>query len=158
MHLGFPGGSDSKESACSAGDPGSIPESERSSEEGPSNPHQCSCLENPMDRRAWQARVHEAARAGHDWATNTHVRGWLWVSPLYRRGYRGPQGFPAGLCQPPMTVGTMFFKPRSSRLMMAQSRVGGLAGPVRGQALNFNHNFGARKESLDSSLLSSYEV
>ena len=42
--------------------------------------------------------------------------------------------------------------------MMAQSRVGGLAGPVRGQALNFNHNFGARKESLDSSLLSSYEV
>ena len=42
--------------------------------------------------------------------------------------------------------------------MMAGSRVGGLAGPVRGQTLNFNHNFGAGKEDLESSLLSSYEV
>ena len=50
-----PGGPDSKESACSAGDLGSIPGSGRSPGEGNSNPLQYSCLENPMDRGAWQA-------------------------------------------------------------------------------------------------------
>ena len=49
----FPGGSDSKASAYNAGDPGLIPGSERSSGEGNGNPHQYSCLENPMDRGAW---------------------------------------------------------------------------------------------------------
>ena len=49
---GFPGGSDSKVSACSAGDPGSIPGSRRSPGEGNGNPLQHSCLENPMDRGA----------------------------------------------------------------------------------------------------------
>ena len=46
---GFPGGSEVKVSACSAGDPGSIPESGRSPEEGNGNPLQYSCLENPME-------------------------------------------------------------------------------------------------------------
>ena len=46
---GFPGGSDGKASACNAGDPGSIPGSGRSPGEGNGNPHQHSCLENPMD-------------------------------------------------------------------------------------------------------------
>ena len=55
----FPGGgSDSEESACSAGDPGSIPESERFPAEGNGNPLQYSCLENSMDRGAWWAIVH----------------------------------------------------------------------------------------------------
>ena len=45
---GFPGGSDSKESACNARDPGSISGSGRSSGEGNGNPLQYSCLENPM--------------------------------------------------------------------------------------------------------------
>ena len=49
---GFPGGSDSKASACNAGDPGSIPGLGRSPEEGNGNPLQHSCLENPMDRDA----------------------------------------------------------------------------------------------------------
>ena len=48
---GFPGGSDSKESACNAGDPGLIPGSERTPIEGNGNPFQYSYLENPMDRR-----------------------------------------------------------------------------------------------------------
>ena len=43
----------SKVSACSAGDPGSIPGSERSPGEGNGNPLQYSCLENPMDGGAW---------------------------------------------------------------------------------------------------------
>ena len=50
---GFPGGSDDKVSAYSAGDPGSIPGSGRSPGEGNGNPLQYSCLENPMDRGAW---------------------------------------------------------------------------------------------------------
>ena len=48
-----------KESACNAGDPGSIPGLGRSTGEGNGNPPQYSCLENPMDRRAWRATVHE---------------------------------------------------------------------------------------------------
>ena len=46
--VGFPGGSDTKESACNVGDPGSIP----TSEQGNGNPVQYSCLENSMDRGA----------------------------------------------------------------------------------------------------------
>ena len=49
----FPGGSDGKASAYSAGDPGSIPGSGRSPGEGNSNPLQYSCLENSMDGGAW---------------------------------------------------------------------------------------------------------
>ena len=55
----FPGSSVGKDSACSAGDLGPIPGSERSPGEGNGYPLQCSCLENPMDRGAWWATVHE---------------------------------------------------------------------------------------------------
>ena len=58
---GFPGGSDGKESACNVGDPGSIPGLGRSPGGGHGNPLQCSYLENPMDRGAWQARLHRVA-------------------------------------------------------------------------------------------------
>ena len=51
--MGFPGGSDGKESAGDAGDPGSIPGSGRSPGEGNGNPLQYSCLENPKDGGAW---------------------------------------------------------------------------------------------------------
>ena len=56
--MGFPGGSDGKESACNAGDLGSILRSGRSPGEGKSNPLQYSYLENSMDRGAWQATAH----------------------------------------------------------------------------------------------------
>ena len=42
-----------KESACNAGDPGSIPGSESSPGERNGSPLQYSCLENPKDREAW---------------------------------------------------------------------------------------------------------
>ena len=48
--MGFPGGSDGKESACNAGDVGSIPGPGRYPGEGNGNPLQYSCLGNPMDR------------------------------------------------------------------------------------------------------------
>ena len=50
--MGFPYSSVSKESACSTGDPGSIPELGRSSGDGNGNPFQYPCLENLMDRGA----------------------------------------------------------------------------------------------------------
>ena len=50
-NLGFPGGSDGKQSACSAGDLGSIPGLVRSPERGHGNPLQCSCMENPHGQR-----------------------------------------------------------------------------------------------------------
>ena len=56
-------GSDGKESACNAGDPGLIPESGRSPGGGNDNPLQYSCLENPMDRGAWWATVHGLAKS-----------------------------------------------------------------------------------------------
>ena len=51
--MDFTGGSDSKESAYNAGNPGSIPGSGRSPGEGNGNPFQYPCLENPMDIEAW---------------------------------------------------------------------------------------------------------
>ena len=54
---GFPGGSDGKESACSAGNTGLIPGLGRSPGEGNGNPLQYSCLGNPMDGGAWQTTV-----------------------------------------------------------------------------------------------------
>ena len=56
--VGFPGGSDSKESTYNAGDLGSIPGLGRSPGERNGNPLQCSCLENYMDVGAWQATVY----------------------------------------------------------------------------------------------------
>ena len=47
---------------------------ESSSGEGHGNPLQYSCLENSMDRKAWQATVCGVARVRHDWAANTHNR------------------------------------------------------------------------------------
>ena len=65
----LPGGSDGRESACNVRDLDSIPGSGRSPGEGNSNPLQYSCLENPIDRGAWQATVHGVSRVGHDLAT-----------------------------------------------------------------------------------------
>ena len=66
---GFPLSSAGKESACSTGDPRSIPGMGRPPGEGNGNPLQYSCLENPMDRRAWRATVPGVARVGHDLVT-----------------------------------------------------------------------------------------
>ena len=62
-YLGFPGGSDSKESSCNAGDPDSIPGSGRSPEEGNGYPLQYPCLENSVDRGAWRATVHGVTKS-----------------------------------------------------------------------------------------------
>ena len=56
--MGFPGGSDGKESIHNAGDLGLIPGLGRSPGRGHGNPLQYSRLESPMDRGAWRAAVH----------------------------------------------------------------------------------------------------
>ena len=68
-------GSDGKESAYNAGDEGFNPwvRSGRSLGEGNDNPLQYSCLDNPMDRGAWQATVCGDAGVGNNWATSTHT-------------------------------------------------------------------------------------
>ena len=58
-NIGFPGGSEGKESACNVRDPALIPGLGRSPGEGNGNPLWYSCLENPMDGEAWQAIVHQ---------------------------------------------------------------------------------------------------
>ena len=69
---GFPGGSDGEESACSAGDPGLIPGLGRSPGEGNGNPLQYSCLENPMDGRAWQAMGLQSRTQLSDFTPSLH--------------------------------------------------------------------------------------
>ena len=66
------GGSDGKESACNAGDQGLIPEPGGSPGEGNGNPLQYSCLENSMDRGAWRATVHGAAKS-QTWSNSWHL-------------------------------------------------------------------------------------
>ena len=61
--LGFTGGSDGKESACSAGDPGWIPGLGRCPGGGNGNPLQYSFLENPMDGGAWHTTVHRVTKS-----------------------------------------------------------------------------------------------
>ena len=63
IYLGFPVGSEGKESAYNLGDPALIPGSETSPGEGNSNPLWYSCLENPMDTGAWWAIVHGVTKS-----------------------------------------------------------------------------------------------
>ena len=61
--MGFPRGSDSKESACNEGDLGFIPCLGRFPGEGNGNLLQYSCLENSKNRGAWQATGHGVTKS-----------------------------------------------------------------------------------------------
>ena len=63
IYMGFPGGSESKESACNVGDLGLIPELRRSPGEGNGYTPQYSCLENSIARGAWQGMVHGVTKS-----------------------------------------------------------------------------------------------
>ena len=83
-------GSEVKASACNAGDLGSIPGSGRSPGEGNGNPHQYSCLENPMDGGAWWATVYGVAKS---WTrqsdfTFTHVYNHLFHCSNFAHTFR----------------------------------------------------------------------
>ena len=66
---GFPGGSDSKESACNASDQSSIPRLGKSPGEGNGYPLQYSCLENSMKRGVWETVIHGVAKS-QTWLSN----------------------------------------------------------------------------------------
>ena len=66
VFLGFPCGSDGKESSCNMGDVGSIPGLGRSTGEEPGNPLQYSCLENPHGQRSLVGYSPWVRRVGHD--------------------------------------------------------------------------------------------
>ena len=68
----FPGGSDSKASACNAGNLGLIPGSGRSLEGRNGTPLQYSCLENPMDGGAWDATVDGVTKSRTQLSDFTH--------------------------------------------------------------------------------------
>ena len=85
--LALPNDSDSKESACNAGDPSSIPGSGRYPGERNGNPLQYSCLENSMDREVWRAIVHRVTKIQiwlKDWTPPSHAasKGWSWTLTL----------------------------------------------------------------------------
>ena len=61
--MGFPGGAEVKNPPANVGDSGLIPGSGRSPRVGNGNPLQYSCLENSMDRGAWQAIVHGLSKS-----------------------------------------------------------------------------------------------
>ena len=63
VYIGLPCSSNGKESACNARDPGSIPGLERSLGEGNGYTLQYSCLENPLNRGAWWASVHDVTKS-----------------------------------------------------------------------------------------------
>ena len=81
--MGVPGGSDGKESACTAGDPGSILGLRRSSGEGNGNPLQDSCLEKSMD-----SIVHGVAKS------QTQLSDFHFTSPVDPKLSLFPQFFP----------------------------------------------------------------
>ena len=63
--MSFPDGTSGKEPTCQCRiciDSGSVPELGRSPGGGQGNPLQYSCLENSMDREAWQATIHRVAK------------------------------------------------------------------------------------------------
>ena len=78
--LGFPGGSDGKESTCNARDPGSIPGLGRFPWRWAWQPTPV-FLQIPMDRGAWRAIVHGVTKSWHNWATK-HI-GWQYTALTY---------------------------------------------------------------------------
>ena len=90
LFVGFPGGSDSKESACNAGDLGWIPRLGRSPAGGHGNPLKYSCLANPRGQRSlagyslWgrkESDTTEQLTTAH----SIHLKGGMQVLQLHRR-------------------------------------------------------------------------
>ena len=81
--MGFPDGSDGKESACSVRELGSIPGTRRSTGKRNSYPLQYSCLENSMDRGAWWLQTMGLQRVRHYWVANKYISSYGWVSVIY---------------------------------------------------------------------------
>ena len=84
FHGSFPGGSDGKESACNAGDPGSIPGLGRSPGEGNGNPLHILAWRIPWTEVPGGLQSMGSQRVGHVWATNTHIMENYEPSPIFQ--------------------------------------------------------------------------
>ena len=73
IYMGFPGGSDSKESACNAGDPGSIPGQEDLLQKGTATHSSFLAWRTPWTEEPGELQSIGSQRNGHDWVTNTHT-------------------------------------------------------------------------------------
>ena len=97
--MGFPDGSQDKESSYNAGDLGLMPGSGRSPGEGNGNPLQHSCLENSMERRAWWATYSPQGRKELDMSerlTLSISSSWTAVDPTYKQEKRQENGIREG--------------------------------------------------------------
>ena len=94
IFLGFPAGSDSKETSCHVVDLGWIPGLGRYPEEGNSYPRQYSCLENSVDRASWQATVHGVEKS---WTWLNVMTEWYLLSCSLSQGIFPIQGSNPGL-------------------------------------------------------------
>ena len=107
---GLPAGSDSKESACSAGDPGSVCGSGRSPGEGNGYPLQYPCLENSMDRGAWKAT---GVAKSQTLLSDYHFHFLLpWAKQLVTKDAQRPPEKPMETCSPnqPQPLPGVIFK------------------------------------------------
>ena len=94
--MGFPGGSDGKESAYNAGDPGSIPELGRSLGERNGYPLQYSFLKNSMDRGARQATVHRVAKSRKRLSIHTYKNNNKFIDTENRLVFASNRGWRVG--------------------------------------------------------------
>ena len=102
----FPGSSDGKASAYNTGDLGLIPGWGRSPGEGNDNPLQYSGLKNPMDRGAWWATVHGAAKSQARLSDFTSYS--IWKKGNYRDGNAISSGKGAEVGEVPRSVTELF--------------------------------------------------
>ena len=94
-----------KESACNAGDMGSIPGSGRSPGEGNGNPLQQSCLGSPTDREAWWVTTHAVAELDRDQVTKQQQPVWVQLCSLLR-GHSGRSKYSSILCSETLGAGS----------------------------------------------------
>ena len=122
--LDFPGGSDCKESACNAGDLGSIPGSGRSPGGGRGNPLQHSCLENPVDRGA---TVHGVPKSrtrlshSHYLPPSISMHSFILHSYLLEACYpQGREGSRCGRCQHLGRPGKLSGEEHTNRILQGE--------------------------------------
>ena len=106
LDSGLPWWPSGKESACSAGDKGSIPGSGRSPGKGNGNSLQYSCLENPMDRGAWWATVHGSQTVSYNLATRQQQSTWQVLKYFWAEYFKHfPEGLKRWFMQTPTWTG-----------------------------------------------------
>ena len=123
--------------ACDAGNLGSIPELGRFPGGGNGNPLQYSCLRNPMDRRAWRATVHRAARVWHDLATKPPP-----PSLLVYRKLKALQNDPSHYLKHHLKLKTVNWikRPKSFKLSLIQGSYWGLVWRASSQVALRNYS------------------